>query len=246
MFRPCIVIPVYNHQQKIQEIAQNIIGMGYPCYLIDDGSDISCEAVLRRLAAGDRRIVLHRLPVNQGKGAAVCIGLRLAFRDGYTHALQIDADGQHQLQDIDRFLAESAAHPCNVVTGFRISENSPRSRLYGRVATDIWVWINTLSLQIKDSMCGFRVYPLAETTALLDQVTVGRRMSFDTDILVRLYWSGLNISQIETRVVYSEETPSHFDLWRDNMRISLMHARLFFGMMVRMPRLIKRHFNNKR
>jgi glycosyltransferase involved in cell wall biosynthesis len=217
--------------------------MGYPCYLVDDGSEAHCERLLQDLAAGCERVVLQRLHTNQGKGAAVCAGLRLAGRAGYTHVLQIDADGQHQLNDIKKFFAESAANPHNVVTGVRISRNSPRGRYYGRAITDLWVWINTLSFQIKDSMCGFRVYPLSDTLRLLDHTSVGRRMNFDTDILVRLYWSGLNISQISTEVTYLDDVPSHFDMFADNIRISLMHSRLFFGMIARAPGLIKRHFH---
>lgn len=243
MHKPCVLIPVYNHQHKIRSIVQNVTAMGYPCYVIDDGSDQACARLLQELCAENDAVVLCRLDTNQGKGAAVCTGLRLAGRDGYTHALQIDADGQHRLDDIQKFFAESAAFPKNVVTGVRTGGNAPKGRRYGRAITDFWVWVNTLSFQIKDSMCGFRVYPLAETLRLLDRVEVGKRMNFDTDILVRLYWSGLNISQIPTEVVYLDEVPSHFDMLADNVRISLMHSRLFFGMIVRLPGLIMRHFN---
>jgi len=118
----------------------------------------------------------------------------------------------------------------------------PRGRLYGRYATHIWVWINTLSLSIRDSMCGFRVYPLASTLALLDSERVGRRMDFDSEILVRLFWRGQPMHWLPVRVHYPLDGVSHFQLWRDNWLISAMHARLFFGMLWRAPRLLWRRW----
>jgi glycosyltransferase involved in cell wall biosynthesis len=245
MHNPCVIIPVYNHHQHIEAIAARITGLGLPCILIDDGSDPPCREVLARLARREPAVSLHRLEPNQGKGAAVCAGLRAALAAGYTCALQIDADGQHNIDDIPEFLRLAADNPHDVIAGVRIYRNAPRSRQYGRLLTDLWVWINTLSTDIRDSMCGFRVYPLKPTVEVIDQTPVGRRMDFDTDILVRLYWAGLGVKQLHTRVEYDTGSPSHFDLVADNARISLMHARLFFGMLARAPRLIRRNLSGK-
>jgi hypothetical protein len=113
----------------------------------------------------------------------------------------------------------------------------PRSRLYGRYLTHVWVWINTLSFDIRDSMCGFRVYPLPPTLALLP---LPPRMDFDVEVMVRLHWAGLKFQPILTQVVYPQGGLSHFRLWRDNARISWMHTRLFFGMLLRLPVLLWR------
>ncbi len=241
MYKPCVVVPVFNHHHKIRSVLDKIVSMGYMCFLVDDGSDEYCSQKLRSLAAENEKIDLIRLETNQGKGVAVCIGLGRAHNEGYTHAMQVDADGQHNLEDIKKFLEASELNPLNVVTAVRTCESSPRSRSYGRAITNFWVWINTLSFQIKDSMCGFRVYPLKSTIQLLGSVSVGKRMNFDTDILVRLYWSGIDITQITTNIVYLNDVPSHFRLIGDNIRISLMHARLFFGMIIRIPKLINRN-----
>jgi hypothetical protein len=112
--------------------------------------------------------------------------------------------------------------------------------LYGRYATHIWVWINTLSFDIKDSMCGLRVYPVAAVTALAARRSIGARMNFDTDILVRLYWDGLAVVNLPTRVSYPADGVSHFRVWRDNVLISWMHTKLFFGMLPRIPSLLAR------
>lgn len=242
MFRPVVVIPVYNHPGTIGAMLHAVRAHGLRCILVDDGSAPDCAAVLDALAqAHPASTHLLRLPVNQGKGAAMATGLREADRRGYSHSLQIDADGQHDSADIPRFLAQAAVHPAAVICGCPVYDASvPRARLVGRYATHVWVWINTLSLDIRDSMCGFRVYPLRPTVALLDSVAIGRRMDFDSDIIVRLHWSGLRVINQPTRVTYPLDGVSHFRMWRDNVLITRMHTALFLGMLRRLPWLLWR------
>ena len=240
--QPWVVVPVYNHEHAIGITVDHLLPHGVPVLLVDDGSGASCAAALCDLASRHAgQVTLLRLEQNGGKGAAVIAGMRQVAALGASHVLQIDADGQHDTADVPRFLAESATHPHAVINGRPLYDESvPTGRLVGRYATHVWVWINTLSLDIADSMCGFRVYPLAATLALLDRESVGRRMDFDIEIIVRLHWSGVPIRNLPTRVTYPLDGVSHFRLWRDNARISAMHTRLFFGMLWRLPRLLLR------
>lgn len=240
----CAIIPVYNHGTAITAVVDAVQSHGLPCLLVDDGSEAGCAAVLDSLSEREG-VALLRLPQNQGKGSAMMAGFRAALLQGHTHALQIDADGQHDTSDIPRFLEQSINAPDSIVCGQPIYDDSiPKARLYGRYATHIWVWINTLSFDIRDTMCGFRVYPLAPTVALIDAVHIGRRMDFDTEIIVRLYWGGIRVINQPTRVTYPSDGISHFRALADNALISLMHARLFFGMLVRVPRLLGRKWNS--
>jgi glycosyltransferase involved in cell wall biosynthesis len=246
-FSPLIVVPVYEHGTAIGPLLDRLRGHGVPCLLVDDGSGPDCAATLRRLADADPQwLSLLRLDPNQGKGAAVMAGLREAGRRGHSHVLQLDADGQHDAADVPAFHPQARDEPGAVINGRPVYDQSvPRGRLYGRYATHVWVWINTLSFDIADSMCGFRVYPLAPTLALIHRARIGRRMDFDTEILVRLHWQGLPVRNRPTRVTYPDDGVSHFDLWRDNLRISAMHARLFFGMLRRLPRLLARKWSRR-
>lgn len=244
MHNPCVIVPVFNHERAIGATVAGLKRFGLSCYLVDDGSRPEAARVLDELAAresGWLRLLRHAR--NCGKGAAVMTGFEAAQAQGYTHAVQVDADGQHDLNDLPRMLELSAAHPRAVVSGIPIYDSSvPKSRLYGRYVTHVWVWINTLSTEIRDSMCGFRVYPLAATLELCRRVYISKRMGFDTDILVRLWWRRVPLLQVPTRVTYPSDGVSHFDLWRDNLRISGMHARLFLGMLLRLPWLLARSF----
>jgi len=237
-----VVIPVYNHGAAVADVVAAVRGHGLSCLLVDDGSEPGCAAVIRDLANNaDGGVRMLRLQPNQGKGAAMRAGFRALSAEGYSHALQIDADGQHDTDDLPRFVALAEQHPDAVICGVPIFDESvPKARLYGRYATHVWVWINTLSLRIRDAMCGFRVYPLPATMALLDSTAIGSRMDFDVEILVRLYWRDVDVINQPTRVRYPADGVSHFQLWRDNVMISRMHARLFFGMLWRSPRLLWR------
>ncbi|CAI1890540.1 N-glycosyltransferase [Serratia proteamaculans] len=239
-FTPCLVIPCFNHGQMMAAVLSSLAGYGLPCLIVDDGSDIDTAGELQHLAAELPWVRLLRLEKNQGKGAAVIAGLQLAQRQGYSHAVQVDADGQHQLSDIPAMIDEARAHPDCLISGRPIYDSSvPKARLYGRYVTHVWVWIETLSLSLKDSMCGFRVYPVGPTLALTKRHPLGKRMDFDTEVMVRLYWQGIPSRFLPTRVTYPADGVSHFDALRDNLRISWMHTRLFFGMLLRIPRLLR-------
>jgi glycosyltransferase involved in cell wall biosynthesis len=244
MFKPCVVIPVYNHEHAVDAVVHAVLAQNLSCILVDDGSSSGCARTLDALVAGaPSRITLIRHTVNRGKGSAVLTGARYAAQAGYSHVVQIDADGQHRVCDIPRFLEQAAAHPQALIVGCPdYGETVPSVRLYARYLTHIWVWINTLSRQIEDSMCGFRVYPLPAIIALDRRQKLGARMNFDIEVLVRLYWDGLEIINVPTPVSYPSDGVSHFRGVLDNFLISRMHTTLFFGMLLRLPMLISRNW----
>lgn len=240
-FSACVLIPCYNHGAMMAQVLTRLQSVDLPCIIVDDGSDDATRRRLEQLAAAHQGITLVRLARNAGKGAAVIRGLQEAQRAGFSHAVQVDADGQHAIEDIPRLLALAKTHPDALISGQPVYDDSiPRSRLYGRWVTHIWVWIETLSLQLKDSMCGFRVYPVVPTLRLAERVTLGSRMDFDTEVMVRLYWQGNTSYFVPTRVTYPADGLSHFDALKDNLRISWMHTRLFLGMLPRIPSLLSR------
>ncbi|WP_413713767.1 glycosyltransferase family 2 protein [Serratia marcescens] len=241
---PCVVIPCYNHGAMMSRVLSRLEPLALPCIIVDDGSDATTRRELDALAEQYERVILVRLDVNAGKGVAVIRGLEAAACAGFTHAVQVDADGQHAIEDVPALLALSERYPEALISGLPIYDDSvPRARLYGRWVTHVWVWIETLSLQLKDSMCGFRVYPLVPTLRLAGRVSLGRRMDFDTEVMVRLYWQGNTSYFVPTRVTYPQDGVSHFDTLKDNVRISMMHTRLFFGMLPRIPSLLCRSTN---
>jgi len=244
-FQPCAVIPVYNHHVRLERVVAALRAHELPVILVDDGSDATTRNVLDTLSALPGVSCL-RLPQNRGKGAAVMAGIAHAGDAGYTHALQVDADGQHDLDDVPRLLALARAHPRRLVSGCpQYDDSVPAVRFYGRYLTHGLVWLDTLSLSLRDTMCGFRVYPVAPSLALARRVRIGRRMDFDTDIMTRLYWAGTESLFVPTRVRYPEGGVSHFRMVADNVRMTWLHLRLFAGMWPRLPRLLRRTWTRR-
>jgi glycosyltransferase involved in cell wall biosynthesis len=242
-FRPCVVVPVYDHERAVPALVALLADVGLPCWLVDDGSSTACAAVLDRLVADAAPGWLHlvRLPENRGKGAAVLAGMRAASAAGCTHAIQIDADCQHDPRDIPKFVQAARERPDAIVNGVPVYDASvPKVRLYGREITNKLARIYTLSAAIGDAMCGFRLYPLAPTLALDDAAGIGRRMQFDTDVIVRLHWAGVPVVNVPTPVTYPADGVSHFHYLRDNVRMVGLHLRLIGGMVWRLPLLLLR------
>lgn len=223
MFKPIIIIPFYNHGVALQKIALNLKKTGYPILLINDGSDEKNTKILKDLCK-KHGFLYEENSQNGGKGAAVKTGLKKTFEKGYTHALQIDADGQHDLKDVDAFFKLSKQNPNNIVCGQPVyDDKAPKSRLYGRKITNFWVWIETAGKLKVDTMCGFRVYPLSSINRILPVVWFNR-MGFDVEILVKSFLNNIQITKISTKVIYEQDGVSHFRPFKDNVEISCVHT----------------------
>ena len=168
------------------------------------------------------------------------------MRRDLRHAVQIDADLQHDPSRIDEFVRAAERNPAAVINGVpQYDASVPAVRLHGRRITTVLVWVHTLSRKIADAMCGFRLYPIAPAVALDDRVRIGRRMEFDAEIIVRLFWAGVPVVNVKTPVTYPVDGVSHFRMLRDNLRMASLHARLLAGMLVRLPRLLPRRLAGK-
>lgn len=240
-FHPCCVIPSRNHHRALAGVVAVARAAGLAVFVVDDASDMPARAAIAALHDPAAEVRVARLDQRGGKGGAVRHGFELAGAAGFSHAVQIDADGQHDLAFLPQLLGLARAHPGALVSGAaRHDASVPRARRWGRWLTHVWVWIETLSCSITDSMTGFRCYPLAPSLRLLATGRVGRFMDFDTEIMVRLYWQGVEVVMLPVDVTYPAGNISNFDVLRDNWRITRMHTRLTLGMLPRLPMLLLR------
>lgn len=241
MFNPCLLIPSYNNPDTVPIVLEKLASYGLPCLLVDDGSRPEVQAIYRDAAARHDWVHLKHRAQNGGKGAAVKTGLLWARELGFSHALQIDADDQHDSNEIPRFVDAARKHPAALVLGKpTFGEDVPKARLYGRQLSVVLVYLETLSKQIEDPLFGFRVYPVDAAAHVIEKARIGDRMDFDPEIAVRLVWQGLPVVTLPTPVRYPENAVSHFRMVRDNLKITWMHTRLICGMLLRSPRLLLR------
>jgi len=244
--KPCLLIPIFDHKDEIGGVVDSLAPHGLPCLIVDDGSDDETREVLDALERRVPQVSVHHRSRNGGRGAALSTGYRLAAQRGFSHAIQLDADGQHDAADVPRFLEEIAKAPDALVLGAPVFDDSvPRGRLYGRQLSRAMVWLTTLSLDVVDPLCGFRAVPLEAAVALLDDVGMGAHMEFDPELVIRLHWRGVPVRNVPTRVVYNEGGLSHFDMLWDNVRLSRVYARSVLGALVRLPALARRHIRGR-
>ncbi len=220
------VVPTYDNPRTVRRVVEALRRQSLEVVLVDDGSHAEGAAACSALAA-EGLVHLCRRAANGGKGAAVKTGFATARKLGFTHVLQVDADGQHDLDRIATFVATAKAHPEALVLGYpEYDESAPSVRRIARGITSFWVNIEVGRGKIRDAMIGFRVYPLA-AVARLPQL--GDRMDFDIEIAVRLVLAGTPTQNLPVRVRYlarDDGGVSHFQPLRDNLRFCWLHSRL--------------------
>lgn len=226
-FRACAVIPTYDNPRTVEAVIHEVREHFETVIVVDDGGHAPARAALDRLEQ-DPGVVVLRHPHNRGKGAAMKTGLAEAATRGFSHALQVDADGQHDLGDIPTFLAKAREQPKALVLGVPVFDGErPRLRGgFGHWLTNFWTRLEISSTAIEDPQCGYRVYPVGPACAA---GAVGNRMDYDVEVAVRMVWQGSPVINIPTRVRYLEAEHggvSHFHMGWDNLFISWMHTRL--------------------
>jgi len=239
-----VLIPSYNPGGKALETVRAARAQWNPVWVIVDGSTDGSAEELTAMARGDpgmRVLVRER---NGGKGAALLDGLIAARREGFTHALTMDADGQHPAARIRAFMSASAAAPEAMILGDPVFDvSAPRIRLLGRRIANWCTNLETLWAGVHDTLFGFRVYPIAALIEVMRHSRWMRRFDFDPEAVVRLAWRGTPLVNLPAPVRYftaEEGGVSHFNYWRDNVLLTSMYLRLLAGFVIRLPVLIAR------
>lgn len=241
-----VVIPSYNTGPKVYETVRDARARWSPVWVVVDGSTDGTADVLRGMARADPALKVMVLPANQGKGSALLVALEAARREGFTHALAMDSDGQHPADLIHDFMQRSASNPEAMVLGQPVFDASaPRVRVHGRRLSNLFTGLETLGAGIGDSLFGFRVYPIAPLLAVMHGGRWMRRFDFDPEAAVRLVWAGVAPLQVAAPVRYlrrDEGGVSHFNYLRDNLLLTWMHCRLVAEAVVRWPGLAWRRW----
>jgi glycosyltransferase involved in cell wall biosynthesis len=239
-----VVIPSYNPGPKVMATVRDALALWSPVWVVIDGSTDDSAEQLLGVVASQPDLKVFVLPKNRGKGSAVLFGLREARTQGFTHALTMDSDGQHPAERIRAFMQASQADPDAMVLGRPVFDASaPSLRVKGRQISNWWANLETLWAGIGDSLYGFRVYPIEPLIGVMRRQPWMRRFDFDVEAVVRLCWRGVRPINLPAPVRYfrpEEGGVSHFNYWRDNVLLTWMHFRLFWGFVVRLPLLAMR------
>lgn len=231
--KAAVIIPVYNHEQRIGEVIGQALKLGLPLFVIDDGSTDSTPKIINDIPGIS---VIHH-PVNLGKGAALLTGFAAAVAQGCDWAITIDGDGQHLPEDAASLLRAAGEGRRIIVVGRRegmVGKNVPWTSRFGRGFSNFWVWAAGGPF-ISDSQSGFRLYPLPEALHLGVKAT---RYQFEVEVLVRAKQRGIETVEAPVRVVYQAkgERVSHFRPWLDFRRNSATFSRLIWQRIFGAPR----------
>lgn len=244
-----VLIPSYNPGAKVFETVAAALAHWEPVWVVVDGSDDGTGEALIRLAGQNANLRVFILPRNGGKGAAVLYGARAALRDGFTHVLTMDSDGQHPADQIPAFMAASAAAPAAMILGEPVFDSSaPLLRVRGRKISNWWANLETLWAGVHDSLFGFRVYPAKPLERVMRRQIWMRRFDFDVEAVVRLCWRGVRPLNLPAAVRYFKTEDggvSHFRYGRDNALLTWMHLRLLVGFLIRLPLLAWRRASRR-
>jgi len=238
-----VLLPSYNTGPRLRGVIREVLDHWQPVLVVIDGSTDGSECAVIELAKTEPGLSVMVLPRNSGKGAAVLAGAALAVERGFTHALAMDADGQHPAAKIAEFMEISRRQPDTLVLGRPIfPANVPPERLHGRKISVALVRWAILGAGIDDPLYGFRVYPLQPLLDVLGPRRTGRHYDFDAEAAVRLCWEGVRPVNLPAPVVYlsrAEGGVSHYRYVRDNLTMARMHLSLLLELMGRVPELLR-------
>jgi glycosyltransferase involved in cell wall biosynthesis len=242
-----VLIPSYNPGARALDTVRAARANWDPVWVVVDGSTDGSAEALSALAARDPSLRVLVRARNGGKGAAILDGLMAAQRAGFTHALTMDADGQHPPDCIASFMQASLTAPGAMILGDPVFDASvPLIRLRGRRISNWCTNITTLWAGIHDTLFGFRVYPIDPLVAIMQRTRWMRRFDFDAEAAVRLSWRGVPAVNLPAPVRYfrpDEGGVSHFHYGRDNVLLTSMYLRLFLGFGIRLPWLVARRLS---
>lgn len=246
-FKPLVLIPSYNPGPAGIQTVLNALEVFAPILVVTDGSTDGSDHEIEMACQIHRDIQLIKGAQNEGKGAAVLKGLIWAKAHHFTHVLTVDADGQHPTDRIVDFIDAAQQNPEAMILGVPVFDSdAPAIRVKGRQISNWWAHLETLWSGIGDSLFGFRVYPIDPLIDIMLGTRWMRRFDFDPEAAVRLSWAGIQAVNLPAKVRYpkaSEGGVSHFQYGRDNLLLTGMHVRLFFGFLIRLPQLVMRKFS---
>lgn len=224
------IIPHYNHPKTVLSVAERAKQYLETVWIVDDGSSTEPENFEERAAALGVRLIRHER--NQGKGAALRTAAAELEKAGFDYMIVIDADGQHNPDELPRFTALLEGNSDCVIVGCRDfdSVEVPGSSRFGRKFSNFWCRLET-GIRCEDTQSGFRAYPVKPFSQLQLHCV---RYNFEIEILVKLLWAGYKLLEVPISVTY-EKRITHFHPWKDNFRLSLLHSYLVMRHLLPIP-----------
>lgn len=220
----CIIIPTYNNEKSIRSVVESALRYSPNVIVVNDGATDATGDILAQLEG----ITLISYKPNRGKGFALKQAFAEAQKQGFTHAITLDADGQHKASDLLKFAEAINTYPSSLIIGSRTFDqpNMPAKNAFANRFSNFWFTVQT-AISLPDTQTGYRAYPLK---AMKYRGPLNNRYEAELEMLVRCAWRNIAIQPITIDVYYppKEERVSHFRSTHDFVRISLLNTVLCF------------------
>jgi len=238
----CVIIPTYNNSATLSSVISGVLKFTDQIIVVNDGSTDSTVDIINQFES--ITVVTHE--ENRGKGIALRTGFKKAVELGFTYAVTIDSDGQHNPEDITGFIEKIEKEPGSLIVGARNMEQSsvPGKSSFGHKFSNFWYKVET-GIDLPDTQSGYRLYPVK---LLKDIKYLTNRFEFEIEVIVRAAWSGINITSVPVSVIYfpKETRVSHFRPLQDFTRVSILNTILvFLALAFFRPLMYVRNFKNK-
>ncbi|MDR0952885.1 MAG: glycosyltransferase family 2 protein [Elusimicrobiota bacterium] len=230
MLKPLIVIPLYNHAKTLGKVFSGVKEYYKDILIVNDASTDNAEQIIKELGA-----ISIKHSHNMGKGQAILTAAAYAKENNFSHILTIDADDQHCPKDLPKLIDKAKEFPYSIIIGKRDfnTENVPGSSKFGRAFSGFWARVQT-GKKIVDMQSGLRVYPVQ----LFDYIKPNStHFDFEVEIIIKAIWAGFGVEEVDVSVKYPkrEERVSHFKLFKDNLRISILNTKLTIRALLPVP-----------
>ena len=210
----CCLIPAYNEEKTIASVIEGCKRYISDIIVVDDGS-----TDLTKKIAKEKGVVVISHKKNMGKGVALKTGFSYALRNEFDALLSIDADGQHDPNEIPNFINTFKRDNSDIIIGARLwqKENIPAIK-YLPNKVGVYFISKAAGQEIADTQSGFRLY----TKKVLESVDFrGRGFEAETELLIKASRMGLKITCLPIKAIYPENYKSNFRPVRDFIKISL-------------------------
>ncbi|GHU68531.1 hypothetical protein FACS189413_05640 [Bacteroidia bacterium] len=241
----CIIIPVYNSEELIAGVVKSVLQCAENLIVVNDGStDGTMEKLVKFQKLNKFELISYEK--NRGKGYALQQGFRRALKLGFTHAITMDADGQHLASDLEIMTKAAENQPNALIVGARKFDNPnmPQGNVFANNFSNFWFALQT-GQRLPDTQTGFRVYPLQKIGKMR---LFTKRYEAELELLVRCAWCNIRLVSQPVNVYYPpvNERFSHFRKGKDFFRISILNTVLcFLAVVYGYPSMLIRKIGNR-
>ena len=234
--RVAVVIPAFNEAATLREVVMRTLPYASRVIVVDDGSSDATSAVLHGLP-----VTVLRNAVNRGKAASLRRGMLCALDEGASAVVTLDADGQHEPEDIPRLVAMHLTRPQAIVVGARLHDSAriPRARYLANRFANFWIaW--AAGYPISDSQSGFRLYPATALRAVDIASDTSAGFVFESAVLINASRKGIGSVAVGIPAIYREGArASHFRPVTDILLITRMVAWKLLSRGLNIPGLVR-------